>query len=109
MTPTLLNLPRSEGDFNIWGFAHSQDHGEIVQAAGQKNIALQNYIIYPISPADVAGFLDRHQQYHIDMNNALGLPSVDLSDVDFNNERQFEAWLYLNWQEHQAARAQLGI
>lgn len=110
MLAALLNTPRTPEDWKWFSFHHAQDHMEIAQAINAKQgTNLQNYIIDPISPAALDLFLENNQQYHVDMNNALGLPSVDLEETDLTNAKQLQAWIWLNYLEHQSARETLGI
>jgi hypothetical protein len=43
------------------------------------------------------------------MNGVLGLQSADLQDVDIGDDKQFEAWVRLHYNEHQYAELKLEI
>lgn len=89
---------------------HFQDHLEIMQAIQkQKNVRLTEYLIDPWMDADKEGILERHQQFHDDMNQQLNLNGNDLSSVDFQKQNEVQAWVSLNYFEHNAARTALGI
>lgn len=109
MLPVLLEVPRTAEDWLRWGWNHSADHREIIQAASNQGANLTNYVLYPIIMEDIAGFLTRHQQTHIDMDAAAGVQSTNLLGVDFNDERQLAAWISSNYQEHFDVRAKFGI
>lgn len=59
------------------------------------------FILNPINPNDPRQFLFDHQNSHNAINAALGQPGNDLQDVDFNDQAQVDAWLDLNFTEHQ--------
>lgn len=103
----LYPAPTPEG-FDGWFFDNHQQHVAINQAAMAKNIKIGSYLIYPASLANVSDFLQQHQRWHNDMNSALGIAGNDLSEVDFSNDRQKDAWMFLHYQEHLAAVTLLG-
>ena len=110
MLAVLLNVPQSQNDWDHWGFHHALDHQDIQQAIlSQRNIALTQYILQPISQVDQTDFLQRNQITHNEMNGALNINSSDLQDVDFREENQLVSWINLHYQEHQNARAALQI
>jgi hypothetical protein len=110
MLVALLNVPRSDDDWNRWAFAHKESHLAISQAilsAGGKVSA--EYQLDPIPPNDLQGWLTRNQQAHNDMNQTLGLQSADIETTDLTDRRQLEAWIYLHFLEHQTAEQALKI
>ena len=54
-------------------------------------------------------WLERNQLYHNDMDSVNNLQGSSLIEVDFNEPRQAEAWIYIHWQEHNAAGFKLGV
>lgn len=86
------------------------DHQEIQQAI-QKQTGMNDtiYVIIPWDQDAADSLLEKHQQYHDDMNDALGLGGQDLSNVDFKNPQAIRAWAWLHYQEHLAAHEALGI
>lgn len=83
---------------------------EIVQAIRkQLSVSLPIYIIDPWTDFDQKGILERHEQFHNDMNQTLGIPGNDLSDIDFKKPNELKAWIFLNYEEHLNARMQLAI
>ena len=82
----------------------------IVQALNaQKKLSLIDYLIDPITLDQPQLFLVQNQQYHQDMDSTLGVQASDLEDVDFEDDHQLQAWIYLHWQEHVTAETILGI
>ena len=108
--PDLWYPPPGDAGWAEYWFQHFQDHLEIIQAIrSQSGNQLTEYMIYPWLDSDKEGLLERHQQYHEDMNSVLRLNGNDLSAVDFKKDPEVKAWIYLNYQEHLAARTALGI
>lgn len=110
MLAQLLSPAKGDDDFNQWAYVHYQDHVEIKQAIQkQKNFNVQIQEIDEINWDDVYGWLERHQLMHNDFNGILDLGGNDLTSVDFQNEGQRQTWMWLNFREHQNARAALQI
>jgi hypothetical protein len=110
MIAALLNNPKTDAEWDIWSYHHRISHDSIRAAIlAQKSIDLPDYLIDPVDKNNIPRWLDNNSELHQDMDAALGVQSVDLEDVDFNNENQKVAWLYQHWQEHQTAELALGI
>ena len=93
-----------------WLFANYQSHQSIIYGVNQlKKVILPLYQIYPVSPHDLTVWLDQHAQQHSDMNQILGLPSNDLTDVDLTDDNQRTAFYFLHLQEHRDALSVLGM
>jgi hypothetical protein len=107
--PNLLVPPPGEDGWREYWFYHYQDHLEIVQALSKLGFAVSNYIIDPWVNEDKDGILERHQQFHNEMNAIMGIAGADLSDVDFRRENEVRAWVYLNYQDHLSAHVELNI
>jgi hypothetical protein len=106
----LLNVPRSEAEWNIWAFNHRVSHDTIrAGIAAKGGPALADYQIDPIPPQAMPQWLQDNQQLHIDMNSALGQQSSDLQDVDLSDERQLIAWIAIHYQEHFDAEVAAGV
>lgn len=101
--------PGADGWQEFW-FNNWIDHQDIQQAI-QKQLSVNQdiYIINPWLDADAAAILQRHQQFHNDMDGALGINGEDLSSIDFKNERAIEEWVFAHYQDHLAAHQILGI
>lgn len=113
MRAYLLNVPQTAQDWATWGYAHRDDHQIIRDSIqNQFNVNLQNYDIDPVPFEDTVAmfnWLERNQLYHNDFNGTVGLQGSSLLDVDLNDPRQAEAWIYIHWQEHNAAGFKLGV
>lgn len=110
MLPTLLEIPKTPEEWNRWSFQNRDHHQQIRQAIQAKlGLNLPEYQLDPINGSNTTVWLQNHAQTHGDMNSALGLQSVDLLDVHFEDPKELEAWAYLHWQEHSNAAIKLGI
>src|SRR5215475_6085630 len=106
--PFIVAINPGDDELNQWAFNHWQDHLEILQAIRkQRGVNLESLAIWPINWNDPKNFLEAHQVMHNDMNGVLRLVGDDLSVVNFVNDDQRNAWIYLNGQEHRAARGVL--
>lgn len=107
---TLYNPPETERDLFAFSFSNTDHHRLIISAIStQKSIDLALMPLDPIPMFDVAGWARRHQQMHVDFTSVLGITGADLSDVDFNDQAQLEAWVRLHADEHRQADDLLGI
>jgi|SRR5215469_2999953 len=110
MLAELLNVPHTVHEWNRFSFHHRQSHVLIRQAIfAQSGLNLVDYLLDPIPLNNPKGFLENNQQAHVDMDQALGSQSVNLLDVDLNDENEKTAWIYLHYLEHQTAEQILGI
>lgn len=111
MISALLNIPITPDDWLRFSYDNRSQHDAIRDAvrAQYEGYDLPSYVIDPIVPEALAGFLEKHQQMHSEMNGVLKLQSTDLQDVDFNKPEQLEAWIYLHYEQHRAAALKLGI
>jgi hypothetical protein len=105
MIALLFNVPKSQQDWDAWSFANRTAVKNIRNLIQVKyGVNLKSYQLDPINFSDVAGFLDRNQQTHIEFNQVLGLSSTDLQDVDLTNESQLRAWIFENAKEVENAQ-----
>ena len=104
-----LPYPGEEGWQTFW-FNNWQDHWAIQEAIlKQKSVNQFLYVINPWDDGDANGILQRHQQFHNDMNLELGINGSDLSQLDLKNPQSVRAWCWLHFYEHNAAHQILGI
>lgn len=105
--------PPTETGMEEWLFAHNLHHLAIIKAMKQvRDIQLPERQIYPVNvndPASVAVFLREHQSLHNDFGAILGIQGNDIANVDFSQEKQREAWFFLNLVGHRAAAEALGL
>jgi hypothetical protein len=110
MIVQLLNVPKTEEEWQVWSWHHRLSHAAIRQAAlSQKNVSLTDYELDPIPAADVVGWLERNEQTHIEMNGVVGAQASDLQTVNLQDESQKTAWIFLHFLEHQTAEQRLGV
>ena len=110
MLPALLNIPKTQGDWNRFSFDHRDSHDRIRSAIKtQLGLPLNDQPIDPINPANFQQFLQDNSQLHDDMNNALGLQNSDLEDVDLTDPKKLENWVQEHYLEHYYAENKLKI
>lgn len=109
MLAALLNAPTTPEEWQTWSWQHRLSHAAILGAAAAKGTFLTDYVLDPIPLAHIDDWLERNQQAHVDMDGLVGVQSVDLTDVDFNDARQVQAWIYLHWQDHTTVEQRLGV
>ena len=107
--PQILVPPPGESGWREYWFNHFQDHLDIVQAIQKTGIQLTVYMIDPWLESDKDGILERHQQYHNDMNAVLKTPGNDLSELDLKDAAKVADWVYQQYQEHLNAHMALNI
>ena len=106
----LLNVPSRSNDWSTWSWHHRLSHSAILGAAlRQRGVALTDYVLDPINLDHVEDWLERNQQMHVDMNGVVGSQSVDLTDVDFKDSKQLQAWISIHYLEHQTVEQRFGI
>lgn len=99
-------------DWDTWLFSHWSDTLEIVAAIQKLNHPMVVRTIDRVDPDDKTAldvWLQNEQDTHNDFNDFLGLEGVDLLGLDFRDKVGVEQWLYHEYQEHYAARRELGI
>ncbi len=110
MLAALVNSPTDEKSWLEWSFHNADQHNLIVSSLfNQQGVSLPAYVLDPIPSFDIANWLRRHQDIHLRQNAVLGIAGSDLTDVDFQNKAQLEAWVQLHFVEHLAASSKLGL
>lgn len=110
MLVSLLNVPKGPADWELFAFANRDQINQIRKAIrDQNNIDLTEYQLYPISPDSTQNFLEANQHAHTDFNSVLSLPGSDLKDVDLKDDKQLQAWIFINYQELYSASQALQI
>lgn len=106
----IYNVPSIEPEWQSWAFAHMAHHRDVIRVIREDvNILLNEYALDPFDPYDAGVWFDQHQIMHQDMDAVLGIAGFDLSEVDFKNEQERAAWIFLNASEHKQAADILGI
>src|SRR5215472_1359182 len=97
----LFHGTKEEWDY-FW-FNNWLDHWAIQEAIlKQLNIQTVLFQIQPWDFNDQGGILERHQQFHNEMNAAIGSKgqAEDLSEIDFSKPSAIDAWVNAHYQEH---------
>ncbi len=97
-TAQLFNIPRSEADREVWLFANDASHQYIIERLQAKNPGklFTRFSLNPVLPNDEKGFLLRHQQMHVQMDEFLGIAGNDYSTLDPNKPEAVDTI----WQQH---------
>lgn len=107
---SLFNVPSTDEERSQWSFAHMAHHRDINQRIYTLiKVALPEYLLDPISPADPGNWEYQHQLMHDNQNQLLGISGQDLTGVDWNDQRILQGWIFLNSSEHYQAAQILGI
>lgn len=103
----LYNVPSTQGELEVWSFAHAAHHFDINRVIYLKTgITLASYVLDPFDPNNAGIWLYQHQLMHQAQNAIIGIEGDDLLDVDMRDKDQFAGWIFLNGSEHyQAANA----
>ncbi len=110
MLAQIANIPAQKSELRWWAFGHMAHHRDICRRIVQTTgIALPEFILDPFDPENRGVWIDQHQQMHNAMNRVLGLPGNDLLAVDWQDQGQLSAWIWLNFTEHLAASNELGV
>lgn len=107
---SILNIDPGESGLDVWLFDHARDH-ELLTAQVQTNTGKtqQFFILGSLFGRNLQDWLLDHQKAHDELSAATGVTGNDLQDVSFEDLRQRDAWIQLNWQEHSAFHAALNI
>ena len=109
LSSILYPAPTPEG-MEQWLFDHAQHHQAITDAVRVNfNTILPIYPIYPVNMEDTAKFMRDHQQAHNEMAAVLNTPNTDIGSVDFKDKKEFDAWLFSHFIQHQAAAQLCGL
>ena len=100
----LYNVPSTDVERAQWSFAHVAHHRDINRRIYELiAVALPEYIIDPINPANPDDWEYLHQTMHDNQNQILGIQGQDLTQVDWKDQRLLTAWIFLHSSEHSQA------
>ena len=110
MLAVLKAVPDGPAELDRWAF-HNRAQIDLIRAGiqAQKGVNLTQYQLYPLDLDNPGTWLENNQQAHNDFNAALGTQGADLTEVNFDNANEREAWVWLEHQEHSIAETALGI
>jgi hypothetical protein len=107
---SVLNIPHNQQEWDWFSWNHKLSHDKIRSAILQKyGLSLVDYQIDPFSSTNVQQWLQNNSSLHNDMNTVLGLPGIDLLDVDLSKDNERDSWIWFNYLEHFNAENKLGV
>ncbi len=110
MIAALFNIPTDAEAMQQFSFHNNDSHVLAIRAIKTlTGLTLPQYPLDPIPPQNLGGWLYDHQAMHNSVNQTLGLPGNDLSDVDPSKLDQLTFWIQLHAQEHVAWSNALGF
>jgi hypothetical protein len=105
----LYPAPTPQG-LEEWMHSHYQHHLAIIDAVRTNfNTELQVFPIYPVNMEDTSTFMRDHQIMHNQFASVLNTPNTDIGSVDFKNKKEFDAWVFEHFIQHQAAAQLCGM
>ena len=106
----IANVPSTLEELNAWSFAHMAHHRDIIARIYQlQGLVLPEYSLDPIDPLNPTVWEYSHQAMHNDQNTVLGIQGNDLSSINWQDENELAAWIFLNFNEHYQAGAILEL
>ena len=107
---SLINVPRTKQEWDSWSFNHKIQHDNINRAIqAKKGKDLTTYILDPINQEDPEIFLQNNSQMHISICSLLNIEGSDLTNVNWQDDKEIGNWIYLHWLEHSNFNTALGI
>lgn len=109
LAQVLYPAPTPQG-LQEWSFNHFAHHQAIVDGLlTAKGVSTQLYRIWPVDFQKIDDWALQHQMQHDEMSAALGFAGTDLSQFNYQNQKQFDAWLFEHYTQHQIAGQLLGL
>jgi hypothetical protein len=97
-SPSLQYIGEGFGGLEFWLRAHQQAH---LQAAQATNTFLPVLDPFDASnPVAREGWLADHARAHNEVNAYLRIAGADLTELNWDDPREVQAWVDLNWTEH---------
>ena len=107
---SLINVPKTQNEWNAWSLNHKIQHDNINRAILlKKGKTLTGYVIDPIDLQSPDIFLQNNAQIHTDVCSVLNVSGSDLFEINWQDKKQVENWIYLHWQEHSSFNTALGL
>ena len=98
---SLYNVPGTPEELAKWSMVHMAHHRDINRVIYQVfAIALPEYLLDPIDPANLGPWDDLHQAMHQSQDEILGISGYNLLGIDFSNQQLLATWIFLNATEH---------
>jgi hypothetical protein len=106
----LLNTPTDQESFDIWAFQLFQNVSDINGAIfAQQHVNLPAYPIYPVPQNDLGTWLLNISEAVGNICSQLKIQSVDIENVDLNDDRERQSWSFSVFTEINQARIVLKI
>ncbi len=100
----LANVPTTDAERAEWSFSHMAHHRDInARIYNLIKVALPEYLLDPVNPADSGEWEYQHQLMHDNFNSILGITGQDLTGIDWKDQNLLTAWVFLNLNEHTQA------
>lgn len=105
---TIFAPPKTRAEWADWAFAHAANHRDIIRVIFERfQVELQEPLLDPFNPT--AQWIYQHQVLHSAQDTVLGIPSQDLTTVDWRDEDSVADWIQTHFVEHQAASRILNL
>lgn len=105
----ILYPPPTESGLKEWSWHHYQHHLAINGGLeSTRGIKPNLFRIWPLDISDPTWNYE-HQRQHNEFTSVLGITASDLTGINYKDQRQFDAFLYSHFVEHQVAAQRLGI
>ena len=98
-SPSLTNISEGFGAFESWLRAHQSSHSDAARATSTFLPILDPFDLQNEEAREV--WLADHARAHDEVNAYLNIAGSDLTELDWSNPREVQAWVDLNFLEHQ--------
>lgn len=98
-SPSLGYLGEGFGAFEFWLRSHQTAHQQAAQATNTFLPILDPFNVQ--EPIAREGWLKDHARAHDEVNQYLKIAGSDLTELDWSNPREVQAWVDLNFLEHE--------
>jgi hypothetical protein len=106
----LLNTPGDKQSFDIWSFHLSQNIQDCNDAIfAQFGVRLPLFPIYPAPPNAIGEWLLAVSEAIGNITSQLRIQTVDIENVDLDDDRERQAWAFSIFTEMNQARQVLKI
>lgn len=93
-----------------WSFSNAASHRDINRVIfGLTGDILPDFVLDPFDPRDMTIWLYQHALMHNAQNAVLGIAGFNLSNVNWGDQADLDAWLWNHGQEHYQAAAILEL
>lgn len=105
-SPSLIAIPQGFNGFAFWLRAHQSAHDYAASKSSTVRVILDPFNIQ--DPFAREAWLRDHQRSHDAINNYLKVSGPDLTELNWNNAAEVQAWVDLNFLDHQQWLTALG-